>query len=300
MQGMTEEADPTAGLIRIGELSRRVDASPHLLRVWERRYGVLRPTRTQGGFRLYSLDDERRVRLMQRLLGEGYSHAAAARLALREPTDADELPPPGPHAPPQDGVRELGDALESFDEVAGQRILDRALASQSLDAVLEGLVLPYLRDLGERWHRGETTIAQEHFASSVVRGRLIGLARGWDTGTGPRAILACPPGERHDIGLIAFGLALRARGWRITFLGQDTPLEGLADLVEELHPAAVVLAAIDPARLEDRRVELTIIGHAAPLLLSGPGAGEELAAAVGGRYLDGGPVEAAALVAAEA
>ena len=136
---------------------------------------------------------------------------------------------------------ELGDAIRRLDDAAAHAAFDRLLADFSLDAVLDGAVLPLLRELGEGWEKGEVSIAQEHFASHLVRGRLLGLARGWDRGSGPRAVLAGPPEERHDLGLLIFGLALREHGWRITFLGGDTPLETLAETVQQLAPDAVVL-----------------------------------------------------------
>lgn len=80
--------DSVPGLLRIGELSRRVGVSDHVLRAWENRYGLLSPVRSAGGFRLYSEHDERRVRRMQAELAKGLSAAQAARVAL-----ADELPP---------------------------------------------------------------------------------------------------------------------------------------------------------------------------------------------------------------
>jgi hypothetical protein len=110
-------------------------------------------------------------------------------------------------------------------------------------------VLPYLHELGERWASGEASVGQEHFASQLIRGRLLGLARGWDRGSGPRALLACAPGEQHDLGLIVFGVALRARGWRITYLGQDTPLETLAESARSLGPLAIVISSVSPDRL---------------------------------------------------
>lgn len=107
---------------------------------------------------------------------------------------------------------------------------------------MRDVVFPYLRELGERWLRGETSIAQEHFASALLRGRLLGLARSWGAGDRPRALLACPPGEQHDLGLIGFGLALHDHGWRITFLGTDTPLATIAATAGRMHPVLVVLS----------------------------------------------------------
>ena len=218
-----------AGHLRIGELSRRTGTSVDLLRAWEKRYGLLDPDRSDGGFRLYSDEDVARVRAMQAHLVDGLAAAEAARRALENG---------GPEAGGGDLVaqfrRELADALGSFAEGRANAVLDRLLGALSLDAVLVEVVLPYLHELGEAWGRGDASVAQEHFASNFIRGRLFGLARGWGEGAGPHALLACAPLEQHDLALIAFGLALRNRGWRITYLGQDTPLSTLEQEAREL------------------------------------------------------------------
>jgi MerR family transcriptional regulator, light-induced transcriptional regulator len=129
-------------------------------------------------------------------------------------------------------------------------IFDGLLSVATLHAILSEVVMPYLRELGDRWERGEISIAQEHFASNLLRGRLLGLARGWGRGDGPRALLACPEGERHDLGLIAFGLALRERGWRIDYLGPDTPLESLEEAAQRTGPSVIVVSAVRSEPLE--------------------------------------------------
>ena len=190
-----------------------------LLRAWERRYGLLRPTRSAGGLRLYSAADVERVRLMNQHLAEGLAAAEAAALAQ----SADDEHGASAALSPAAMRDELAEALDRFDEPRAQAIVDRLLAAATVDTLLSDVVLPYLRELGERWERGEASIAQEHFASAVLRGRLLGLARGWGLGVGPLAVLACLPGEQHDLGLIAFALVLRARGWRIVYLGAGRP-----------------------------------------------------------------------------
>ena len=127
--------------LRIGELARRTGVSPELLRAWERRYGLLRPERTSGGYRLYSAEDERRVGTMTGALGRGISAAEAAKLALG---DRVGLPSAGT----------LVEALVAFDDVGAHAALDRLLSSLTLESVLRDSVLPALRDLGERWQRG--------------------------------------------------------------------------------------------------------------------------------------------------
>jgi DNA-binding transcriptional MerR regulator len=280
--------------VRIGELSRRSGVSPELLRAWEQRYGLLRPARSDGGFRLYTPDDERRIAVMRSHLERGLSAAEAARLTLDE-----EHPPTGRTGTPalERIARELRAALDRLDEGAAQAALDRLLSGFSTETVLREVVLAYLRELGERWERGDASVAQEHFASQILRGRLLGLARGWDRGAGPRAVLACAPGELHDLGLITFGLGLRERGWRITFLGPDVPLDTLADTVATLQPGAVVLSATAAARFEAGRDLLRRLGKSAPLWIAGAGASADLATASGARLLDVDPLAAAERVA---
>ena len=273
--------------LRIGELARRTSLSPEVLRAWERRYGLLRPARTSGGYRLYSEDDAERVRRMQELIGRGVAAAEAARLALEEAP---------PAATGNEGAA-LAAALDAFDEAGAHQAFDLLLARLSLESVLAGTVLPFLHELGERWERGEASVAQEHFASQFLRGRLLGLARGWDRGVGPRAVLACAPGEQHDLPLIVFGLALRSHGWRITFLGSDTPVETLVKAADELRPAAIVVSATRPEVLEAAAAELRRDTSSLPLWLGGPGASPELAARARAQLLDAGPLEEAARLA---
>jgi MerR family transcriptional regulator, light-induced transcriptional regulator len=275
-----------AGLVRIGELSRRSGVSPELLRAWERRYDLLRPTRSAGGTRLYAPADLERVRAMQRHLADGLAAAEAAALASRSAG-------PAPSASGLDDLhRELEVALLAFDEPRAQAIIDSLLAAATLDTVLSKVLVPYLHDLGEGWERGEVSIAQEHFASSVLRGRLLGLARGWDRGLGPRVLLACAPGEQHDLGLICFGLVLRERGWRIGYLGADTPIDSVVSAALAFAPGFVVLSAVTAERFRAIADELRELAKATRLCLGGAGAAAADVGA-GALALDGDPVHEA-------
>ena len=254
-------------LLRIGELSRRSGVSPELLRAWERRYRLLRPTRSPGGLRLYSHDDLDRVRLMQHHLTRGLAAAEAAALATEQPRAAS-----GVDTPLAGGKDDLADALAAFDEPRAHGVLDSLLATATIDAVLGTVVMPYLHELGERWQRGDASVAEEHFASAVLRGRLLGLARGWGRGVGPRVVLACAPGEQHDLGLIAFGLALRARGWRVVYLGADTPLTSVADAAHASDALFAVISAVTPKPFRAHREELSTLARTQRLCLGGAGA----------------------------
>jgi MerR family transcriptional regulator, light-induced transcriptional regulator len=260
----------TGHLLRIGELSRRAGVSPELLRAWEHRYGLLRPTRSAGGLRLYTPGDVERVRLMRKHLADGLAAAEAAAAALRTVVDPEAAPPA---LSPAALREELAEALDRFDEPRAQALLDRLQAVATVDVLLGEVVLPYLRELGERWARGDASVAQEHFASGVLRGRLLGIARDWGLGVGPAAVLACLPGEQHDLGLIAFGLALHARGWRILNLGPDAPIETVEEVSRRVQPSLVVLTAVTSERVQPVVDQLRRLADRHRLALGGGAAG---------------------------
>jgi MerR family transcriptional regulator, light-induced transcriptional regulator len=280
----------SAGYLRIGEVSRRTGVTRELLRAWERRYGLLEPIRSSGGFRLYGDDDLRRVAAMQRHLADGLSAAEAARFAQLPVAPRPELAA----ATPGEAIEQLLDALAAFDADAAHAVIDSRLAAYSLPAFLSDLVLPCLRELGLRWEDGRATIAQEHFASSLLHGRLLGLTRSWDAGEGSRALLACAPGEQHDLPLLVFGIALRELGWRVTYLGQDTPVLTLAEAARDLEPHVVVVSAHAGSQFDGAREQLRALAARHRVAIGGAGSTPELARAIGAELLLGDPVGAAA------
>lgn len=284
-----EDAD-TLGTLRIGELARRTGVSPELLRAWEQRYGLLRPSRSSGGFRLYSALDERHVRATTALIAEGLSAAEAARRAL-----ADDDAPAADIARPlvADLAAQLRAALDAFATERAHAVFDQLLASVSVETLVREVVLPYLGELGDRWERGEASIAQEHFASNLLRGRLMGLAREWASGPGPALVLACPEGEEHDLGLIMCGIALAARGRKVVFLGANTPVATLRETVAATRPEAVVLAVTTPGPLRAHRDELRALVDETVVLIGGSGATEHAVATIGARAVRGDPIDVA-------
>ena len=289
MEGVLSEP-----LLRIGELARRSGVSTATLRAWERRYGVIEPVRGESGYRLYSHADERRLQHMVGLIEMGIAPAEAARRLLASPS------PPSPTAAvPVDpaiaaGLRgEVLAALLRFDETEADQLLDRAVSILSIEALLTDLILPVLRDIGSGWQNEEVTIGQEHFASNVLRGRMLGLARGWGGGEGRLALLAAPSGEHHDLGLIAFGLALRSRGWRVAFLGADTPVASVISAAEETQPAVSVISVMDPERFDGIELDLARLGLVTRLMLAGAGVPADLATRIGATHMHSDPVLAA-------
>lgn len=263
--------DSPDDLCRIGELAERTGVSSHTLRAWEKRFGLLRPVRTSGGYRLYSRADEARVTRMQELRDQGVAAARAAAIVLQEDRSGDHDPAAGA-LQPGDAITAFIEQARSFDDAAAHAVLDAATASLSTEDAIEQVFLPILAGIGQRWADGELTVAHEHFASLLVRARLMPHTVAWSTGTGPLAVLACPAGERHDIGLISFGVVLGRAGWQVRCLGADTPWESLAGTAEALQPEVLVLSAVTPAPLAPLAAWLPRLSAAHRVVVGGAGA----------------------------
>jgi DNA-binding transcriptional MerR regulator len=279
----------TQPLIRIGELSRRTGVSIDRLRSWERRYGLLRPARTPGGFRLYSATDERRVRALQEQLAAGVSAAEAARAILAAG--------PAPRRPLDLTRDELVSALTGFDAARAGLMLDDVFAALGVEAALATTVFPALREIGDGWAEARVLVGQEHFASTLLEGRLLSLLNHRPASHGPLALLACASGEAHTLGLIALGIALRNRGWRIAYLGADTPVADIQQAAARIDPAITVISYTMGDRLAGTFDGVRELARNANVAIAGPGAGRVLAERVGARLLEGDPFAAAAVLA---
>ena len=290
------------GRLRIGELARRTGVSPAVLRAWEERYELLAPQRSAGGLRLFSEADEERIHLMLAHIAGGLSAAEAARATLAGAAPAPARPAlGGSRARPASELAAesltFQQALRRLDGESAQQALDRLLAVFAFETVASEVLLPYLAEVGARWEAGEATIAEEHLATQVLRGRLLALTRGAESEGGTRAVLACPPGEHHDIALMILAAGLERRGCQTTVLGANTPIATVLQAADVLDVDYVVLAMTMPDRSEAIVAELRDLAAVRPLLLAGPGADERVVRLAGATKLTSDPVAAAGILA---
>lgn len=257
------------------------------MRAWETRYGLLNPRRSPGGFRLYSADDEARVLTMKQHIAQGVAAAEAARLVRQAMDSTSDAAGVG------GDLVALRAAFHGYDEGAAEAALERLAATFGVEMFLSHVILPYLRELGDRWERGDVTIAEEHFTTGILRARMVELTASLKPGTGPLVLLACPEGELHDLPLIAFGLALRARGGRGVVLGANMPVAGIAAAADRLEPGLVVISATlrEPASRAVRRLATLAQRHR--VVVAGAGFDKAMAARAGADYLADDPVSAA-------
>lgn len=235
--------------LRINAVAEASGVGVHTIRAWERRYGVPRPPRSTGGQRLYTRADVAALRRMSELSRNGVSLAVAARMATRE-LEGESAPSAAEITRPGRGeaLQSFIEALLSFNENRATEEWTTYLAVSDISTLLRHIAIPALQSIGDGWHEGTVSVAQEHFASGFIRSRLEALARQQPAPRGaPVVLLACLPENWHEMSLLMMNVVLRFRGLRTVYLGQSVPAEDLVRTVEDLQPAVVVLHGYDDA-----------------------------------------------------
>ncbi len=231
------------------------------VRVWEQRYGVVHPARTESGYRLYDDASIERLIAMRHLVEHGgmRPRQAAARVMAAD-TDLDELvrqarrsdavaesrPSEVVAAPPRAGaaIDAFVVATRALDIPAMERILDEAFASERFESTMERVVFPAMRAVGDAWAEGSIDVAMEHAASETVRRRLARFYEAVSSTDEPDLIVGLPPGSHHELGALAFAVAARRRGVSVLYLGADVPLTGWLTAAASTSAAVAVLGVV--------------------------------------------------------
>ena len=266
----------------IGVVTRRTGLSPDVLRVWERRYRVVSPTRNTGGHRLYSADDIERLRLLQRLVERGHRIATIANLdidALANLTSEIDVA----HATRSRQVVEgLLEAVTNMDAARLETGLRRAAISVGAESWVDSIVAPLMEDVGNGWHANTLTTAHEHLASATTRDVLSWILKSFGVDAGAPAILvATPAGELHELGGLMAAVVAAGAGWRVHYLGPNVPAADLVTAARQTRAKCVALSIIypeSPAKVvgEVKAVRAALL-DSVPVIVGGRGA-KELAA----------------------
>ena len=245
------------------------------LRAWERRYGVPVPRRTTSAYRLYTAEDVALIRRMSELVAGGMAPSDAARTVLASINPQVDASPVDMTTDPRElASSRILSAVERWDGDAIDAELARISYLFDVQSLFANVLSPLLVEVGERWERGELSIAQEHLLSEKLELFLRAQLRSIDRRDGPLALVACIDREEHVIGLLGGALRLAASGWRVTVLGAATPAEALGDAVRRLSPRLVGLSVTRPPAEAKRLFKqyARVIGET-PWVVGGPGAG---------------------------
>ncbi len=289
-----------SGLFTASEVEARLGVPATTLRQWERRYGVPCPQRNGSGYRLYSHDDLSLIEFMLLRLQEGVPASRAAELAQAQ-LALPKLVLPDPTVQASE-VQALTNALIAADFSQAEQLLAQVHAQIGTEGLLLSLIGPALISIGQRWERGEITVAHEHQASAFVRGKVSALldAAG-HTRYGPKVVAACGPQEHHEIGLLTLCVFLRRLGLQVQYLGANTPLGDLGVYARQVDAQAILLSINSPAALEAAlQQQRDLLPLSIPVFVGGqllnaqPEAAREL-----GRWAGPSALEAAQMIVAE-
>lgn len=254
------------GTYSIKDLERLSQVKAHTIRIWEKRYDLLRPKRSDTNIRSYSDEDLRRLLNVALLSANGVKISRIANLSARE-IDAKVLEiSSGPSAHLNE-VDALVLAMTNFDEGGFERIISNAVLRMGFESTMHLVLLPFLDRVGVLWQGGAIRPGQEHFVSNIIRQKLVTAI---DALVPPsredrrKLVLFLPEGELHELGLL-FGqyLAVRA-GHRVIYLGQSVPMPDLLAIVKHHKPDALVTAFITSVHADDVRVELRRLSREMP------------------------------------
>lgn len=238
-----ERLAPGADGLNIAAVAQRTGIGADTLRKWERRYGVLHPNRTIGGQRRYDERDVARVEWLRDRLTEGFRISEAAALLADDAATTTSSPK---------GLRDAIVAATSDPDVRQlTALVEQAFTLHDVETAIDEIVAPALRTVGDRWREGAECIAEEHLLSEAVRSRLRVLLADRRHAVRGTAVLACAPGERHELGLLALAVLLQADGWLPVYLGADAPLESSLALADRMGAAVICLSASTPDLLAD-------------------------------------------------
>ncbi|MDQ6911453.1 MAG: MerR family transcriptional regulator, partial [Verrucomicrobiota bacterium] len=212
-------------------VARQTGLTVHTIRVWEKRYGAVRPVRASNNRRLYTEEDVERLRLLREATMSGHAIGQIARESLGKlqnlVRDAD-APRPSSRVKRVAHINQVAEVfreaainvLTDFDTRRFLKLLDQAAVELGSPAVLQNFIAPLAEQVGELWRGGELTVAHEHFATNHITEFLRTFARPYsESDTSPHFVLATPTGQLHELGATIAAAAARSHGWRTTYLG---------------------------------------------------------------------------------
>jgi len=236
----------------IKAVSQATGLTVETLRAWERRYGIVTPRRDATGRRVYGPDDVLRLRLLREATDRGHPIGRLARLGEEELSGlVSERSSTNPPTVPGGFAARILEAARGFRAAECEQTLTLAIALLPPAQLFTEVLQPLLREVGERWHRGEFAISQERLVSSTVRRHLgLVLETYVRSAQRPGIVFATLPGERHELGLLMAAIACASRGFKTHFLGPDLPPSEIALFAREVGASIVALSVVMQEQLE--------------------------------------------------
>ncbi len=229
----------------IKTVAERTGVSVHTLRAWERRYGVPLPHRNADNrYRLYDEQDIADVLWLKQQVEAGIPPAQASALLRQRQARPADYTKTQSEQPVNALQKSLMEAFARSDETAARQMLDQAFALFAPEIVTLEIIEPTMRAIGDQWLRNEMTVWQEHLASNVVQQKLFSVLQSQPAASAmsPHLVAACAPSEEHQLGLVILALLARRQGWRVSYLGQGTPLADILHFSQQAKPNIILIS----------------------------------------------------------
>lgn len=245
---------------RIHRVAKLVGLSRDVIRVWERRYGLVKPLRSANRYREYANEDVALLRFLKEELDSGQTIGALAvegRDSLLQRMRIASIPKRQELLPHHSLLDELVSRLDPLDKSRFEQQLNAAVAIIPFDEAVQRILLPLQRRVGELWHEGRVNIAVEHYVTKVIQQKLFSVMNQLPINeSGPRVLVACPEGEFHEIGAQAVAYLAAARGCHVYYLGPNLPLSALQTFCERVRPDLILLSL--PERKSDEAARVLL------------------------------------------
>ena len=234
---------------RIHRVAKLTGLSKDVIRVWERRYSLVKPSRSANRYREYTDEDISLFRFLKEELDRGQTIGGLAmerRDSLLQRMHVSAIPKQQELVPHRSLLDELISRLDPLDKGRFEQQLNAAIAVIPFEEAVQRILLPLQRRVGELWHEGRVNIAVEHYVTKVIQQKLFSVMNQLPVNEfGPRVVVACPEGEYHEIGAQAATYLAAARGCHVYYLGPNLPLADLETLCERVRPDLILLSVTE-------------------------------------------------------
>ena len=250
-----------------------------MIRVWERRYGLVKPSRSSNRYREYSDEEVAILRFLKAQMEQGATIGSLAeegrdslvvRMRVATPVSVEE------QQPHDRLLDELMGSLDPLDKAGFERRLNGAVAVIPFEEALQRILLPLQRRVGELWHQGQLNIAVEHYVTKVIQQKMFSVMSQLPVNEfGSRVVIGCPAGESHEIGAQAVAYLAATRGCHVYYLGPNLPSSDLLAFCDRIKPDLVLLSiteAKSDAEARQQLKELEVVSAYWPVAVGGQGA----------------------------
>ena len=264
---------------RIHRVAKLTGLSKDVIRVWERRHGLVKPSRSSNRYREYSDEEVALLRFVKAQMEQGATIGALAeegrdslvvRMRVVTPVSVEE------QQPHDRLLDELIGSLDPIDKAGFERRLNGAVAVIPFEEALQRILLPLQRRVGERWHQGQLNIAVEHYVTKLIQQKMFSVMSQLPVNEfGPRVLIGCPEGESHEIGAQAVAYIAATRGCHVYYLGPNLPSADLLAFCDRIKPDLVLLSITEAKSDDEARQqlkELAVVSAHWPVAVGGLGA----------------------------